>query len=87
MKLKDKKELHAKSINELKKLIIEAKDALSALRMDKTLNKLKNTRQLFIKGKEIARMLTIVRMKELALLQMPSASVDGGQANTQAKKK
>jgi ribosomal protein L29 len=69
MKSKDKKELHAKSINELRKLIAEAKDALSALRMDKTLNKLKNTRQLFIKGKEIAQMLTVVRIKELADIQ------------------
>lgn len=66
MKTKDKKELHLKSLNELSKLLIEAKDTLLSLRLDKTQNKLKNTSSLSLKRKEIAQMLTIIRMKELS---------------------
>lgn len=69
MKSKDKKELHAKSVKELSNLAEEAKDALALLRLDKTQNKLKNTRLLFLKRKEIAQMLTIIRLKELAEIQ------------------
>lgn len=66
MKTKDKKELHAKSLQELKKQVMDAKDVLSGLKLDKTQNKLKNTRLLFIKRREIAQMLTIIRGKELS---------------------
>lgn len=69
MKTKDKKELHSKSIKELNKLVTDAKDALVGLKMDKTQNKLKNTSILTIKRKEIAQMLTVIRMKELAEVQ------------------
>ena len=65
MKTKDKKELHLKSLQELKKLVIDVKDALSDLKLDKTQNKLKNTSLLSLKRKEIAQMLTIIREKEL----------------------
>jgi ribosomal protein L29 len=88
MKSKDKKELHSKSIKELTNLVIGAKDALVGLKMDKTQNKIKNTSVLSLKRKEIAQMLTIIRMKELARLQMPSRSDrDGGQAEIAAGKK
>ena len=66
MKTKDKKELHLKSIKELSDLVNAAYDALSNLRLDKTQNKLKNTSLLSLKRKEIAQMLTIIRMKELS---------------------
>jgi ribosomal protein L29 len=66
MKSKNRKELHAKSVKELTNLVTEAKDALANLKMDRTLNKLKNTSVLSIKRKEIAQMLTIIKMKELA---------------------
>lgn len=66
MKSKDKKELHLKSIRELRKLVIEAKDALAGLKLDKVQNKLKNTRILSLKRKDITQMLTVIRMKELA---------------------
>jgi ribosomal protein L29 len=66
MKTKEKKELHMKSIKELTKLITDAKDALSLLKLDKIQNKIKNTSQFSIKRKEIAQMLTIKRLKELA---------------------
>ena len=66
MKTKDKKELHLKNLQELNKLVVDAKDTLSGLKLDKTQNKLKNTSQLSIKRKEIAQMLTIIRGKELS---------------------
>ena len=65
MKTKDKKELHLKSLKELGKQVVDAKDAVVNLRLDKTQNKLKNTSQLSIKRKEVAQILTIIRGKEL----------------------
>jgi ribosomal protein L29 len=69
MKSKDKKELHLKSVKELSNLVRQAKDALAALKLDRTQNKLKNTSQLSVKRKEIAQILTIMRLKELAEIQ------------------
>ena len=66
MKSKDKKELHLKSIKELQKQVSDIKDELVGLVLDKTQNKLKNTSLISIKRKEIAQMLTIVRIKELS---------------------
>jgi ribosomal protein L29 len=66
MKTKDIKELFTKDIKELSNMIVEAKDAMSALKLEKIQNKLKNTSQLAVKRKEIAQMMTILRMKELA---------------------
>lgn len=66
MKTKDKKDLRLKSVKELIKEVLEAKNALVGLRLDKTQNKLKNTSQLSLKRKEIAQMLTIIREKELS---------------------
>lgn len=65
MKLKDRKELHAKSIKELGKQVMDAKDALAELILEKVQNKLKNTSLIFVKRKEISQMLTIMRMKQL----------------------
>lgn len=69
MKSKDKKELHMKSIRELGNMVTEAKNQLAELGMDKIQNKLKNTSSLSLKRKEIAQMLTIMRLKELAEVQ------------------
>lgn len=66
MKTKDKKELHLKSLKELNKLVLDAKDMVFNLRFDKTQNKLKNTSLLSLKRKEVAQMLTIIRGKELS---------------------
>jgi ribosomal protein L29 len=66
MKSKDKKELFTKNIKELGSLIIEAKDALTGLKLEKVQNKLKNTSQLTRKRKEIAQMMTVLRIKQLA---------------------
>jgi ribosomal protein L29 len=64
MKASDKKDLHTKTDSELKKLIKDAKSALFNLLLDKEQNKLKNTRDLFLKRKEIAVIKTIIREKK-----------------------
>ena len=64
MKTKDKLALHAKTLQELKTLQKEAKDALFLLKLEKSQNKLKNLRSIFWRRKEIARIATIIRGKE-----------------------
>lgn len=66
MKTKDKKGLRLKSLKELHVLVIETKDLISSLVLDKTQNKLKNTRQIFLRRKEAAQILTIIREMELS---------------------
>jgi ribosomal protein L29 len=66
MKSKDKKELFTRSEKELRKALKEAKEALFNLNLDNRQNKLKNTRQLFWKKKEIALILTALKEKEIA---------------------
>lgn len=61
MKSKDKKELKARTIQELKSMLKDAKDALFSLKLEKEQNKLKDLRAIFHKRKEIARMLTAIR--------------------------
>lgn len=64
MKTKDKKELFTKSKEELKSLLKEERQALITLRLEKAQNKLKNTRAIFFKRKDIARILTVLKEKE-----------------------
>lgn len=64
MKKKEKQELQTKTIEELKTLLKEAKNLLLTMRFDLSRNKLKNTRSLFLKRKEIARILTVLNQKE-----------------------
>ena len=64
MKTKEKLSLHAKTLQELKTLLKEAKDALFLLKLEKSQNKLKNLRSIFWRRKEIARIATIIRGKE-----------------------
>ena len=66
MKTKEKKELFTKSEKELRKALKEAREALFNLNLDNRQNKLKNTRQLFWKRKEIAFILTALKEKEIA---------------------
>lgn len=65
MKSKEKKELFTKTDKELKKMLKEARDALFGLNLDIKQNKLKNTRSIFWKKKEVALILTALREKEL----------------------
>lgn len=64
MKTKDKKELHTKTENELLKMLKDTKESLMMLRLDKTQNKLKNTRNIFNTRQKIAILLTILKEKE-----------------------
>jgi ribosomal protein L29 len=66
MKLKDKKEIFTKSEKELAKTLLEAKEELFKLTMEHSQRKLKNTRQIFWKKKEIAMILTALKENTLA---------------------
>ena len=66
MKSRDKKELFTKSEKELRKALKEARESLFNLNLDNRQNKLKNTRQIFWKKKEIALILTALKEKEIA---------------------
>jgi ribosomal protein L29 len=63
MKTTDKKELQTKTIRDLQKLIDEAKKALAQLKLDHAQNKLKDTRSIFSKRKEIAVMQSVLQIK------------------------
>jgi ribosomal protein L29 len=65
MKSKDKKELFTRNEKELRKALKEARGLLLNLVLDNKQNKIKNTRQIFWKKKEIALILTALREKEL----------------------
>jgi ribosomal protein L29 len=65
MKIKEKKQLKEKSLGELKVALKEAKSALFSLNLDQSQRKLKNTRSIFFKRKEIAVILTEINRKEL----------------------
>ncbi len=65
MKTKNKKELSAKTITELAKILSEKRDELFSARQDLSQNKLKNQRSIFWKRKEIAQILTKIREKDL----------------------
>lgn len=64
MKTKEKKELHTKTKNELSKILKDSRESLMMLRLDKTQNKLKNTRGIFNTRQKIAILLTILKEKE-----------------------
>lgn len=59
------KDIFAKDMEELKNDLRSARQDLSNLLMDHSQFKLKNTRQIFNKRKEIAKILTVLRTKEL----------------------
>lgn len=65
MKTKNKKELSAKTIDELRKSLAEKRDELFLARQDLAQNKLKNVRSIFWKRKEIAQILSKIREKDL----------------------
>lgn len=65
MKLKDKQTFRANTLGELKNLLEKARNELFLFKLDKSQNKLKNTRSIFLKRKEIALISTLIREKEL----------------------
>lgn len=66
MKIKETKELKNKSKEELKTLLEQIKEELFNLVLSHNLRKLKNTRLIFNKRKDMARILTTLHGKELS---------------------
>lgn len=64
MKTQEKKELQTKTSQELRKLLKDAEDMLLSLKLDKEQARLKDTRSLFWKRKEIAVLKTFMKAKE-----------------------
>ncbi|MBI2034951.1 MAG: 50S ribosomal protein L29 [Candidatus Levybacteria bacterium] len=64
MKSKDLKALHTKDSNELRMLFDEARKALASLKLEHVQRKLKNTRSMYTKRKEIAKIQTVLQEKE-----------------------
>ena len=64
------KEITGKSEKELKEFLEEKREELFNLKLDNKQNKLKNTRSIFNVGKDISRVLTLIREKELADTQV-----------------
>lgn len=68
---KDVKEIYTKGEKELKVLLSEKRKELFNLQLDNKQNKLKNTRIIFNTRKEIARILTLLKEKQLMGENMP----------------
>lgn len=64
MKTKVKKELSDKTKGELQNLLRESREELFSLRMQNLQKKLKNIRSIFLKKKDIAQILTVIKEKE-----------------------
>jgi ribosomal protein L29 len=65
MKTKERKDLHTKSQMELRTMLKSLKDAVFTAKLELSQNKLKNTRSIFLKRKEIAQILSILKEKEI----------------------
>lgn len=66
MAKKQKTDITEKSVDALKQDVEEAKKELFTLHLDNQMRKLKNTRSIFLKRKEVARILTAMKMKSLS---------------------
>lgn len=65
MKPKDKKELHTKTVKELKSLLSSTQKELVKLRAEQATRKLKDGHQVLKKRGDIARIKTVIREREL----------------------
>lgn len=65
MKKKDIKALVGKNMNELQAMLAKERKELFTMKLDNSQRKLKNTRSIFSKRKEIARIFTAKREMEL----------------------
>lgn len=63
MAKKQQNNIKEKTIEALQKDVTEARKELFSLTLDNQMRKLKNTRSIFMKRKEIAQMLTAITMK------------------------
>jgi ribosomal protein L29 len=64
MKTRDIKDLHTKTVDELKKMIVDARENLFQMKLDATQFKVKNTSSLTTNRHDIARMMSVLRGKE-----------------------
>jgi len=64
MKKNELTDLKGKTIDELARLLLDAREELGKLKIDMSLGKSKNPNQTRNKRKDIARILTILSMKE-----------------------
>lgn len=62
---KKEKKQKEQTVAELRLELDKIKEELLTLRLDKSIGKLKNTKSLFHKRKEIARILTYLKQKEV----------------------
>ena len=76
MKTNEKKDLQTKTVEELIKLLKEAKEAFMAAKLAHQQNKLQNTRELFNTRKKIATILTIMNMKKVTVAPVAEAAVE-----------
>ncbi len=65
MKSKERKDLQTKTKEELQKLLSDGREALTHLQLEHSQGRLKNTRSIFWRRKEIARILSILNRKEI----------------------
>ncbi|MBI4100544.1 50S ribosomal protein L29 [Candidatus Microgenomates bacterium] len=65
MKKNELKDLKSKNLIELKALLGERKKELLSLKLELSTKKLKNVRKIFLLRKDIARILTTIREKEI----------------------
>lgn len=65
MAKKQTTDVKEKSVAALTADVIAAKEALFVLEQDNNMRKLKNTRSIFLKRKEIAKMLTVIQLKNM----------------------
>ena len=63
--MKEKESLHAKSSTELERDLLVCEEELKSLRFDRAFNKLKNTKAIGMARKKRARILTLLRAKQL----------------------
>jgi large subunit ribosomal protein L29 len=71
------KDIVNKNDKELKDLLKEKREERYKLNLDNRQNKLKNSRSLFNSRKELARILTIMRERELSKTEEPKVEAGG----------
>lgn len=72
---KDIKDISNRTEKDLKDLLKTKREELFKLNLDNKQNKLKNTRVIFNTRKEIARVMTLIREKELAAEESKNVEV------------
>lgn len=76
MKKNELTDLKGKTIDELKRLLLDAREELGKLKIDMSLGKNKNLNQTRNKRKDIARILTILSMKQSAFAKEGESKED-----------